>query len=240
MNLFAVGIFVVHIVFIGLGTFFLLRKFSAQRKKLLSLTEEISALRIRQHEFDNHIQVISALPYACSTFEELSQRLKKYSSKLDLSPGRFLNQLSLNRPVVSVFVGSKLSLAESLGFWVVLEASDVNIASKVKDNELVEVLGTLLDNAMEARSDKKILRLALYESDNQVVLELANSHEAVNTDVINKFFDSGFSTKSKDKPRGYGLANAKAIVDRHGTIAVSNKIIDNQNYISFCVKLPKA
>ena len=55
-------------------------------------------------------------------------------------------------------------------------------------------------------------------------------------ETIGKFFEKGFSTKTKDGKRGLGLYQAKKICEKYGgEITVGMEMVEEKNYIWFKV-----
>ena len=70
------------------------------------------------------------------------------------------------------------------------------------------------------------------------MLTVANASKHYKEDMTVHFFESGYSSKGKD--RGIGLPKLKRIVDKwNGTITVSNELRSGINYLSFEIIIPK-
>lgn len=196
--------------------------------------ELIKELRAKQHEFDNHIQAISMLGDTCLTHDELVNELKKYSNYI-ISDNEIAMLLKLKNKILAGFIYSKYKQAQEKGILLEVIIHDYMANTNVEDYKLVEIMGTLIDNAIEAveeqkfKNEKIILNINSYN--NKMELEVKNKSPYINTKIISKIFNKGFSTKeSKDSKRGYGLYNLKNIVDiNNGKVSVFNEEDNNDN-----------
>lgn len=100
---------------------------------------------------------------------------------------------------------------------------------------MVEMIGILLDNALEATKKGNRVILKIYNEDVIKVVEILNEHEYISANTINNMFRLGYTTK-KESGHGYGLDNLNQIVRRNdGKYVVSNKMVNGSNF--FSVKL---
>ena len=103
---------------------------------------------------------------------------------------------------------------------------------EMKDYELIEVLGNLLDNALETGIEGNRVILKLTKKEDMNVIQISNKHPYLKKDIVNKMFKEGISTKSHT--RGYGLYNVKQIVHKYnGETQVYNDELDGENYVVF-------
>jgi two-component system sensor histidine kinase/response regulator len=106
-----------------------------------------------------------------------------------------------------------------------LENDDLEILGY--ESELQQVLINLLSNAKDAINDKKIknglIQIRTYEKDNSVYIEVEDNAGGVDTKIIDKIFESYFTTKGQ-KGTGIGLNLAKMIIEDSmgGNISVKN------------------
>ena len=108
------------------------------------------------------------------------------------------------------------------------------IISGISEHHLIEIVGTLIDNAYEACTEEKNQVLIEIDSQNdKLIFMIKNQVENIGLGEISHFFEKGFSTKEDGKKHGLGLYNAKMLVNRyHGEITVE---IEERKYISFVV-----
>lgn len=84
--------------------------------------------------------------------------------------------------------------------------------------KLIQVTQNLLDNAIQAMSDKDELRisthLVLEDPDPMVQITVEDNGEGIPADVLPEIFEPFFTTRGKGT--GLGLAIVKRIIDQHG------------------------
>lgn len=199
--------------------------------------QTIETIRSRQHEFENHINAIRCLRYTSNSIEELIKQQSEYCDNL-------VKENELNKllkcdlePVLVGFLYSKITDAKERNTDVKYNIQPINIRNNIEIYELVELIGILFDNALEAveNSEKKIILNLEKINDNVFKIEIANRSRGYSNSELEKFCEYGYSTK--DKKRGIGLARAKEIVQRHNAeILITNITICNENYLSFSVE----
>lgn len=80
----------------------------------------------------------------------------------------------------------------------------------------------LIQNAVDAIGIHGILTINLYQQENQLIVDMVDTGESINQEILNKLCDPFFSTKSSTDKVGLGLAIAKKIVEQHnGSITVN-------------------
>ena len=109
--------------------------------------------------------------------------------------------------------------------------------------KMIEICNNLLLNAQEAllASDEnvRIVKIFAHEDDKSITIEVWNNGKPISFDVMGKYFKKGVS--SKGKMRGLGLYNVKRTCDEyHADILFDNKYLENRNWITFSVKIPKS
>ncbi len=214
-----------------------------QREKLkiynnyLFLVEEMLLdVKSRQHEFNNHIQTISALPSLYDNYEQLAYELRNYTA-FAYTDDKILTLLKLDKKVISALIYAKMNQAKAKNIDISLNIETHTVNTKAKDYELVEIMGTLIDNAIEACGGNKIL-VRIFSEDNRFGIEVMNSFPYVNNESFTLFFERGFSTKKPStKSRGLGLYNLKNTVinQYNGVILTENININEENYVSISV-----
>lgn len=107
-------------------------------------------------------------------------------------------------------------------------------------NEVVQVLINIINNAIDALSergiDKPQIWISIHQSDTEVKIGVEDNAGGIDNDIIEKVFDPYFSKKSKNGT-GLGLYMAKMIIDKHvgGRLDVYN----TQRGAHFTIVLPK-
>lgn len=202
------------------------------------LEELVKEIRAKQHEFDNHINAILNMHLTVDNYDELVARQSDYITEaVKENDGRqYLPLLKISDKVLAGFLYSKIVRAPAY-IQTELEVRNLEIISGISEHRLIEIIGTLADNAYEACTEELNRVIMILDSQNdKVIFEVKNRMRNVKLEDIGRFFEKGYSTKSDDGNRGFGLYNAKVLTESHGgEITVSTDFIDERNYICFKV-----
>lgn len=98
-------------------------------------------------------------------------------------------------------------------------------------NELIQVYMNILSNAIDSLDDLedeiKIIQISSKIENNKLILEFLDNAGGINEEIIDKIFDSHFTTKSEKQGSGIGLYMSKIIIDKsYGELKVSNKTFE--------------
>ena len=193
--------------------------------------EVITELRERQHKFMNQLDSVYAL---CKIYDNYEELVKHQEAELNhlrkyLMPGKLL---ILERPLVVAHIYTKLCEAEEKDIIIHTDFSCSLEYIDVPDIFLIEILGNLLDNAMDEvldRAKNEKIKIAIADDGNEICLSVANEHDKIPYQEFSKFFEDGYS--SKGNGRGVGLPYVKKIVDKfHGHIQIGNVKYDSDYY----------
>ncbi len=203
------------------------------------LEEFIRDIRGKQHEFDNHLNAILNMHVTIDTYDELVAYQKQYIHELATNPDNsYLGLLKISNKVLAGFLYSKLKSASDK-INIELFVGKKEIFTNVPEKDIIEVIGTLIDNAVEACKDENNqIKIYLTSEHDKLVFVIKNIHDKIPISELAQFFERGFSKKQNALERGYGLYNAKRIVNEwNGEIFVQNEELDGKNYLSFRVEL---
>ena len=190
----------------------------------------IQSIRERQHDFKNHLNALEGMIYSIDNYDELVLEQKKYLQSImgELEPARLLTLIE--NPLIAGFLNYKVSKAQEMGittrYHCVLQKRDMGIP----EFKLIEMMGILLDNAIEELSSEsiadRVLVIELMVEDNIMKFVVSNSYENNNNLDVSKIFENGYS--SKGNGRGIGLSKLKHMMkDNNGEIAVSQEVFEN-------------
>lgn len=184
----------------------------------------LEALRVQNHEFRNKLQAISGLIQLGETERALrfiNEDVEKKDTNLMLIGRKIRN------PFVSGILLGKMGRCRELGIhFSVAEDSHCSEKLAVPDQELVVVIGNLLENAMEAVAevprDRREVRFRIVEEPGQIEIRVWDSGPGVSSELVRWIFQRGASTKAQTgRPRGYGLYNVRTLVEAmEGNISV--------------------
>lgn len=203
--------------------------------------EETRSFRMCQHEFNNHINTILCLTYITSSHEELKSELQSYCTSIvqQNKPNRIVKYDT--EPIINALLYSKIGLANKYGIDVDCVIYPIDTKKILETYDLVEILGILLDNAIEALREsggKKIVVKIISNEMKQLVVEVANISRTYKNAELEKFCAYGYS--SKGEGRGLGLARLKVLIDKNGAVLlIQNTIIKSEVYLSFIIIFKK-
>lgn len=199
----------------------------------------IEDIKLRQHEFDNHINAIYSQHLFCNTFDELVDAQKKYC-KLITKENRFNKLLSQDNPVIRGFLYGKFIEIDEMGIEISYQISIKNLDIGVPVYKIIELLGNLVNNAVEALQtdeSRNRLHVEILEKD-MFYIEVRNESPYITYDVLGKFFNKGYSEKGNG--RGIGLYNVKQTCKEYDLIICCKNIeLDGRNWLVFTVQKEK-
>lgn len=190
-----------------------------------SLVEEVKEV---QHDYDNHVQGMR-MAVAMSQSKDISEQFEHYVDDLE-EKSMFREIIKLENPMLMGVLISKMKKAKvlNLGFEMVRGSSVLRIP--LKNYEQVEMLGILLDNAIEGCESGGRVQIEIMENG----ITTRNTHRFIAKDEIAQMFFPGYSTK--DANRGRGLTKLKKIATHYkGHIEVFNDPQENINDVVFSV-----
>lgn len=237
-----IGLSIVSLLWIGAEIEHKQKTKEIQMYKLYNqaFEETIMTIKARQHEFENHINALQCLQYTIPDKDELFKAQEEYySSILQDSAIKQLLRLHIE-PVLVGFLYSKIILANEKGVTVKYDIQPVKIREYILLYELIEVLGILFDNALEAIvvEEEKIILLRIGDVENYLCFELANRSRFYRNCEIEKFVKDGFSTKGRE--RGVGLTRVREITQKYKAIfEIRNCEYEGENYLQVGIKFTR-
>lgn len=199
-----------------------------------SFQSMIDNIRMRQHEFNNHITTMKGFCYMYNTYEELVNAQADYYETVK-GESRFNKLLKSGNPVIIGFLYGK---------FIDIEKQGIDLSFKISINEfnigmpvykVVEIVGNLIKNAVEAlekQEGEKKLFVLMVEYDDGFEIEVRNTSRYFNPDETALFFKKGYSQKGES--RGLGLFNVKNACEEYGfSIVCICEMIGNKNWITF-------
>lgn len=205
-----------------------------------SYSNLISEIRLKQHEFNNHINAIYSQHLICKNYEELVERQRQYCENI-LYDNRYEKLLKAGNSMLIGFLYGKFLEAEQRNIIVEYELICTELNVKIPIYKIVELVGNLLNNAMDAleKEENKRLYIAITEETKYVLIEVRNICKVIPVEQISEMFRKGYSSKGEN--RGLGLYNLKKMGQEYGfEIVCSNVLLDDKNWISFSVELEKS
>ena len=197
--------------------------------ELASMRTLSDALRAQTHEHANRLHTIVSLMELGRAAEALEFATEDMAVSQQLTDEMIS---SVDEPVIGALLVGKFAQAGELGVQLRVDAAGTLADSGLSVQDLVTVLGNLVDNALEAavggeapRQVDVAIRTTLDTAPPAVVIEVADSGRGVDPDEIGDVFRLGYSTKEPGRyGRGLGLALVRQAVTRlGGTLTVSRR-----------------
>lgn len=175
------------------------------------------ALRAQTHEHANRLHTIVSLMELGRGGEALDFATKD----LELSQ-RLTDDLvsSIEEPVLGALVMGKVAEAHERGVELTLSTGGSTAVTGLAVQDLVAILGNLLDNAIDAAADApppRLVELSVVAGDGALEISVEDSGPGIDPAAVEDVFRHGFSTKASGPfGRGLGLALVRQAVQRLG------------------------
>ena len=181
------------------------------------------ALRAQTHEFMNKLHVILGL-VKLEEYDSLKAFITGVAGRLDDEVGFVVQRVK--DPVIAGFLLARFASAREQDILMQLdpEAFLPSLADPSVSQDLVTVLGNLLENAVEAIGSgaRREIRVSLRPQGAWLHLSVLDSGPGLPPEVLAQAFTLGFSTKGEN--RGLGLWRvARTVEARGGELAGRNR-----------------
>jgi signal transduction histidine kinase len=122
--------------------------------------------------------------------------------------------------------------------------TNIKIYYKCFANELIQVLINIFNNAKDAlvenNVENKIIRIKLFQTNDNIIIQICDNGGGIPKDIISKIFQPYFTTKNKNGT-GIGLYMSHKIITEHfnGILKVTNQnlIFNNNTYYGACFEI---
>jgi sensor histidine kinase regulating citrate/malate metabolism len=173
------------------------------------------ALREQKHEFQNKLHVILGL-IKMKDFEKVNNYITENVYTTNLTSDFYSSRIKDDK-VTALFVGKEIQSKE---YDTTIRLTDESFLSRkhksIDSDDLVIVIGNLIDNAFEAYGklelDNKKVTVRLLETDDQILIGVSDHAGGIDPTVKERMFKRGVSTKDGDS-RGTGLSLVNEIVN---------------------------
>lgn len=186
-----------------------------------SLVELVDEVRQKQHDYKNHLNAL----YGLAQLDDPKQTQQELATYLDQYIDTIQNTdqiLNIKDPILSALIYSKKKVAQSHGIeFELIFVNEIPHYPLLK-YELVEVIGNLLDNAIEGVQGngknfdgQSKISISLGMEKNKKFIQVKNTFFNPHQVSPKRLFEKNFSTK-RGNNRGYGLYLVKKIIDSYG------------------------
>jgi sensor histidine kinase regulating citrate/malate metabolism len=175
------------------------------------------ALRAQTHEHANRLHTIVSLMELGRTTEALDFATKDLELSQSLTDDIVS---SIEEPVLGALIMGKAAEAHERGVELILSAGGSTAVTGLAVQDLVAILGNLLDNAIDAAAEApapRLVELSVETTGAALEITVEDSGPGIDPSAVEDIFRHGFSTKTPGPfGRGLGLALVRQAVQRLG------------------------
>lgn len=201
------------------------------------LEELTKDIRARQHEFDNHMNAVLNMHVTIDNYDELVAAQSAYCKEIYEAKGVSTPALlRISDKILAGFLYSKI-LGAPAYTKVEIQVLSQQIITSVSEHNLVEILGTLVDNAFEAATPQlPLVEMVLDSREDKLIFMIRNQVQGLTMGDISRFFQKGYTTKDNRECRGLGLYQANMIAQQFsGEITV--ELTDGEESQEICFRV---
>ncbi|MFC5730185.1 MULTISPECIES: ATP-binding protein [Nocardioides] len=191
------------------------------RTELQSVTGELDlvrgltdSLRAQNHEAANRLHAVVSL-IEMGRAEEAVDFATEELQVAQLLTDRLTT--SVQEPVLAALLLGKTAEAAERGISLEIEGVLHSDGLPLEPRELLTVVGNLVDNALDAVSERaeRRIRVRVAGSSGYLAISVGDSGPGIPPEEVDRVLERGWSTKA-DSGRGLGLALVAQIARRHG------------------------
>ena len=174
-------------------------------------------LRAQSHEYANKLHVLSGL-LQLGAYEDANEFIREETASLKNQHARVFEKIK-DMKVQAVLLGKLGKASEKkIRFDIDPNSSLERLPKQIDVMRLIVMLGNLLDNAFEAagKTDHPTVLFFATDMGDDIVFEISDNGPGMEEAVLAHIFERGFSTKTKETNRGFGLSNAAHAVSELG------------------------
>ncbi|WP_028025446.1 ATP-binding protein [Enterovibrio calviensis] len=207
-------------------------------KKLSQIEQYADTLRSQSHEYSNKLHTIAGLIELGANDEALAligQETQSHQALIQLLVE------AVPDPILAGCMLGKYNRAKELGLHLEIdpESSMKEIPDHIPREELVSIIGNLIDNALEAtlKNRRTDVRLSMTDLGNDLIFEIEDEGSGIPEHQQDKIFRKGVTTK-QGEGHGFGLHLVEKLLQKlGGTILLEPTEYEGSR---FTVYIPKA
>ena len=201
------------------------------------LEELTKDIRARQHEFDNHMNAVLNMHVTIDNYDELVAAQSAYCKEIYEAKGVSTPALlRISDKILAGFLYSKILGAPAYA-KVEIQVLSQQIITSVSEHKLVEILGTLVDNAFEAATPQlPLVEMVLDSREDKLIFMIRNQVQGLTMGDISRFFQKGYTTKDNRECRGLGLYRANMIAQQFGG-EITVELTDGEESQEICFRV---
>jgi len=228
-NLWIINILILAVLLLDSILLFLHQRRIQEQKRIhmieqyVPIVEElISQVRARQHEFNNRMMAIEAAVTSADTIEEARKEVTALTGSIGIS----LNDrelLSCDSKMIAGMLFGKIKQAEAANHHIELSLHGLFKKTVTPETEWIEVIGILLDNAIEASPKGSTIFLSSKKQGDFLELTVSNPAPPLSNTEFMALFGKGVTTKTNRDGHGFGLYTVTFGNDKMGSLLIVKK-----------------
>ena len=218
----AVGIVIMDIVMFYLVKDIIMNSYKLRENEVLkqqaagqielyrTVSENFDRQRRKTHEYKNQMLCIETLAEN-GEYDKLKSYVKSITGNLN----RELDMIDTNNKIVNAVLNAKYHEAVDNNILMVFKINDLS-GINISDEDIVQVLSNLLDNAIEAARqcdiNHRLIKLKFTCEDAHTILSVSNTYK-----YEPQITDDGYmiTRKEEKQEHGFGLRNVMAVLDKY-------------------------
>lgn len=175
-----------------------------------TVSENFDRQRRKTHEYKNQMLCIETLAEN-GEYDKLKSYVKSITGNLN----RELDMIDTNNKIVNAVLNAKYHEAVDNNILMVFKINDLS-GINISDEDIVQVLSNLLDNAIEATRqcdiNHRLIKLKFTCEDSHTILSVSNTYK-----YEPQITDDGYmiTRKEEKQEHGFGLRNVMAVLDKY-------------------------
>lgn len=185
--------------------------------------------RKKTHDFKNSIECIQGLLKA--------KRYKEAEEYLEQMTQNWIEEIdyvSTNHPIVDSILNQKYKQAKRKGIPLLLSINNLSDL-KMQDEDIVILLGNLIDNAIEACEKGDInsrwIKVRFLVQEENVIISVRNPV----VEPVRKEGGIIITSKNNKMEHGIGLRNIQSVIDKYGGEGIYSY---NQGFFTYTIEIP--
>ena len=175
-----------------------------------NIRKQYDEMRRLRHDIKQSYSVITALA-AQEKYDKLNEYLLELVRQIDVTE----SSVNTDNDIVNAILNSKLSLAKNLKIQTL--CSTINDFSGIEDIDLCNLLGNLLDNAVEAccrhtETEEKYLEIIISIDKNIITITIKNTY---NTGDLANNPNMTTTKRNRNEAHGFGIRTIKNIAEKY-------------------------
>ncbi|MHA7879012.1 MAG: ATP-binding protein [Saccharospirillum sp.] len=225
---------------IGLVSSFRLRdELDQVSQKLTQIQQYADTLRSQTHEYSNKLHTIAGLIQIGASDEALALIGNEVTDHQALI-GLLMN--SVPDPILAGCIVGKYNRAREMGLSLMVDPDSrmADLPSDMPKDQLVSVLGNLLENALEATlrhaGTRGVVELSMMDLGLDLIFEVTDQGPGIDERDQERIFERGYTSNAGN--RGIGLYLIKRFVDQWGgSITVENRPTGGSRFTVYINKI---